>query len=245
MSGRQNNQLADNLPQLQNLIKRDAESYKEEFQTQFRHFQSKFEVFKLSPSEFNEDLDELVMFLAQVAKCYPDELEKYPQTLIDALRQHSTVLDPNMRLTFCRALILLRHKNLLEPSDLLQLFFDLLRCQDKSLRQFLKDHIINDIKNVNSKQKDVKLNSVLQNFMFGMLKDSHKIAAKTSLDVMIELYHKDVWKDAKTVNVITTACFSDVTKIAVTAIKFFLGTDEDRDGKSQRSFTDLSSRSTR
>ena len=47
----------------------------------------------------------------------------------------------------------------------------------------------------------------MQNFMFTMLKDSHKIAAKTSLDVMIELYRKNVWRDAKTVNVIATACF--------------------------------------
>ena len=52
-----------------------------------------------------------------------------------------------------------------------------------------------------------RLNTTMQNFMFTMLKDSHKIAAKTSLDVMIELYRKNVWKDAKTVNVIATACF--------------------------------------
>jgi len=43
--------------------------------------------------------------------------------------------------------------------------------------------------------------------MFTMLKDSNKIAAKTSLDVMVELYRKNVWRDAKTVNVIATACF--------------------------------------
>ena len=55
-------------------------------------------------------------------------------------------------------------------ADLLQLFFDLLRCQDKSLRKFLKDHIVMDLKNVNAKHKDVRLNTVLQNFMFTMLK---------------------------------------------------------------------------
>jgi hypothetical protein len=38
---------------------------------------------------------------------------------------------------------------------------------------------------------------------------------------------KNVWRDEKTVNVITTACFSKVTKIMVTAIKFFLGSDND------------------
>jgi hypothetical protein len=36
-----------------------------------------------------------------------------------------------------------------------------------------------------------------------------------------------VWRDEKTVNVITTACFNKVTKIMVTAIKFFLGSDDD------------------
>nr|XP_060483053.1 protein SDA1 homolog [Panthera onca] len=33
--------------------------------------------------------------------------------------------------------------------------------------------------------------------------------------------------DAKTVNVITTACFSKVTKILVAALTFFLGKDEE------------------
>ena len=70
--------------------------------------------------------------------------------------KHSTVLNTDMRLSFCRALILLRHKELLQPAVLLQLCFDLLRCQDKALRKYLRDHIISDIKAVNSKHKDVR-----------------------------------------------------------------------------------------
>lgn len=62
--------------------------------------------------------------------------------------------------TFCRALILLRNKNLITPTALLTLFFQLFRCHDKELRSFLKTHIITDIKNVNSKSKNVKLNNV-------------------------------------------------------------------------------------
>ena len=53
----------------------------------------------------------------------------------------------------------------------------------------------------------------LQNFMYTMLRDSSAVAAKKSLDVMVELYRKNIWNDAKTVNVITTACFSSVTKV--------------------------------
>ena len=38
-----------------------------------------------------------------------------------------------------------------------------------------------------------------------------------------------MWRDVKTVNVIASGCFSKITKIMVTATKFFLGTDEDED----------------
>lgn len=227
---RHNNQLPENLPQLQNLIKRDSVSYHEEFLQQYQHFQNTIEVFQLSPEQPNKTLDDLVMFMAQVAQCYPNELQNFPQQIIDLLQKHNTVLDNNMRMIFCRALILLRNKNLLAPTDLLELFFQLLRCQDKSLRTFLENHIITDIKNLNAKHKNAKLNTTLQNFMFTMLKDTNTRAAKMSVDIMIELYKKNVWNDAKTVNVIATGCFSKITKVMVASLKFFLGKDpEEKD----------------
>ncbi|XP_065452044.1 protein SDA1 homolog isoform X2 [Chrysemys picta bellii] len=130
-------------------------------------------------------------------------------------------------MTFCKALILLRNKNLINPTSLLELFFELLRCHDKLLRKTLYTHIVTDIKNINAKHKNNKVNTTLQNFMYTMLRDSNPTAAKISLDVMIELYRRNIWNDAKTVNVITTACFSKVTKILVAGLKFFLGKDED------------------
>ncbi|XP_066138422.1 protein SDA1 homolog [Euwallacea fornicatus] len=230
MVRKHNNQLPENLPQLQNLIKRDPASYNEEFLQQYQHFQNIIEVFQLAPDQPNKTLDELVMFMAQVAQCYPDELQKFPQQLIDLMQRHNTVLDKSIRMNLCKALILLRNKNLLAPTDLLELFFHLLRCQDKALRQFLETHIITDIKNLNTKQKNAKLNTTLQNFMFTMVKDTNARAAKMSLDIMIELYKKNVWNDSKTVNVIGTGCFSKVTKVMVASLKFFLGKDpEEKD----------------
>lgn len=108
MANRQNNQLANNLPQLQNLIKRDSESYKDEFQQQFRHFESTLKVFELNPSDYSKNLDEQVNFLSNVAKCYPTELSDFPQRLIGILNRHSTVLHSEMRMSLCKALILLR-----------------------------------------------------------------------------------------------------------------------------------------
>uniref|UniRef100_A0A4W3HDJ1 Protein SDA1 n=1 Tax=Callorhinchus milii TaxID=7868 RepID=A0A4W3HDJ1_CALMI len=154
----------------------------EPFLQQFRHYQSNVQIFKLQPDKPNKELSELVMFLAQVAHCYPVRLANFAQELKELLFSHHTVLVPDLRMTLCKALILLRNKGLLNPTSLLELFFELLRCQDKLLRQMLYTHIVTDIKNINAKHKNNKVNTTLQNFMYTMLRDSNTIAAKMSLD---------------------------------------------------------------
>lgn len=58
--------------------------------------------------------------------------------------------------------------------------------------------------------------------MYSMLKDSNPKAAKMSIDIMIDLYKKNIWNDAKTVNVIATAgCFSQYTKVFIVYIIIF------------------------
>ncbi|XP_012506427.1 PREDICTED: protein SDA1 homolog [Propithecus coquereli] len=135
MSGRNNNKLPSNLPQLQNLIKRDPPAYIEEFLQQYNHYKSNVEIFKLQPNKPSKELAELVMFMAQIGHCYPEHLSNFPQELKDLLSYNHTALDPDLRMTFCKALILLRNKNLINPSSLLELFFELLRCHDKLLRK--------------------------------------------------------------------------------------------------------------
>lgn len=71
MSGRrQGNTLPTSLPQLQNLIKRDASLYKEEFLQQLRHYESELKIFQLNPStassEGGKQFADTVMFISQV-----------------------------------------------------------------------------------------------------------------------------------------------------------------------------------
>lgn len=63
----------------------------------------------------------------------------------------------------------MRNKQLAEPLSILELFFELFRCRDKSLRKFLYAYIVSDIKNVNSKRKDPKLNKVCSGLVAGAL----------------------------------------------------------------------------
>lgn len=58
--------LPTNLPHLQNLIKRDSGSYKEEFLQQWQHFQSSYAIFLLRPDEEGLRFVELAGFIAQV-----------------------------------------------------------------------------------------------------------------------------------------------------------------------------------
>ena len=131
--------------------------------------------------------------------------------------------------TFCKALILLRNKGLLEPETLIQHFFNLMRCQDKVLRAFLKDYIVKNIKNMNAKSKCVRINTVLRNIMHKMSMDSNPKIAKTAVEIMVNLYQKNIWNDQKTVNLIATSCFSNHPKVMVAALKFFLGTDPEKE----------------
>ncbi|KAJ3388600.1 Protein SDA1 [Lobulomyces angularis] len=220
--------LALNLPQLQNLMKRDPSSYIEEFNQQWRNFKAQLDLFNLKPQEKDQDdFGNLVMFLAHISLCYKKETESLPQLLVDLLENHYKVLQPELRRSLVQALILLRNKDLIQTEKLLSLFFTLFRCQDKMLRALLHSHIVTDIKNMNAKAKNNKLNKTFQNFMYTMLKDTNEIAARKSLEVMIELYKKNIWNDSKTVNVIAEACFSENIKVVAIAVHFFLGTNDE------------------
>ncbi|CAH1968389.1 unnamed protein product [Acanthoscelides obtectus] len=239
MGRKHNNQLPENLPQLQNLIKRDPQSYYEEFMQQYQHLQNTIKVFYFSPQAPNKTLEDLMMFMAQIAHCYPKELKTFPEQVGSILQKYSTILDSNTRMTLCKALVLLRNKNLISPTDILELFFNLLKCQDRPLRKFLENHLITDIKNLNAKHKNDKLNTTLQNYMYMVLGGDTK-AAKIALDIMVELYKKNIWNDARTVNVIgKVGCFSKNTKILVGSLKFFLGKDPEEESENSDSENEI------
>ena len=77
---------------------------------QLRHFESNLEIFKLKPSDEAKSFGELVAFISAVAHCYPDSAPNFPAEIQELLSEHSAVLDPHLRMTLCRSLILLRNK---------------------------------------------------------------------------------------------------------------------------------------
>ena len=154
---------------LQNHCKRDAESYWAEFELQRKHYEALLDLFSLKPDQRSPELARLILFLAHVSKCYPEDLKSFPQQLMALLDTHGPSLQPQLRMQIVQALILLRHKGVVSPEELLPLGFRLFQCHDKHLKALLHSFIIADIKSFNAGGKNDRLNRSIQNYLYKLI----------------------------------------------------------------------------
>jgi len=214
-----------------------------------------------------EDFKALTLFLAHVSHCFPVECAAFPGTLLSLLDTQADALDGDTRRTLVQALILVRNKGLVPPVPLLKAFFALFRVKDKLLREMLFSHIVADIKAMHAghghkgqgrhdkhKHKHHGAGAVapsggvaniaastraVQAHLYALVSDTAPaVAAKRSLDVLIELYRRKIWTDARTVNVMAQALSSSRPKLLVTAVKFFLGLGSGSGGEAEEGTED-------
>lgn len=214
---------ASRLPQLQNLIKRDPAAYREEFEMQYRHFESEMDIFRLRPTKDSTRFTDLITFISHTASCYRDICGDVPSKLLELVDAHAVVLHPDVRAKLLQALMLMRSKQMMDPLVLIKLGFRLIAIQDKSLRVTVKDYIVQDIKTMNQDKVNEKLNRRVQAFLFSVVSDDESVTARKTVGILAELYRRRIWTDARTVNVIGSACANKATRVMVAAINFFLG----------------------
>ncbi|KAK0228256.1 SDA1-domain-containing protein [Armillaria fumosa] len=245
--------LTSNLPQLQNLIKRDPTAYKEEFLQQWNHYNSIRQIFQANPSEHAQQFRELVTFIAQVAPCYPKETTEFPSHLSALLLENYATLSPDTRKALVQNLVMLRNKNVITSIELLKTLFPLLpRTTSSALRSSIRKTILSDIRTANIHSTNHKLNRPVQAMLFGMVErgmdgqvlgDKGKLRASTSqspsptnghdamwaIILTKELWRKGIWTDVKPVSIVALGCFHPVVKVQSASIHFFLGSDEDKE----------------
>ncbi|KAH9004634.1 protein required for actin cytoskeleton organization and cell cycle progression [Lactarius hatsudake] len=251
-----------NLPQLQNLIKRDPVSYREEFLQQWNHYESIRQIFQINPAEQATHFRELVTFVSQVAQFYPAETSDFPSHLSSLLLGSYGSLPPDIRHSLIQNLVMLKNKGVVTSFELLKTLFPLLpRTTSSSLRAFIRRTILTDIKTANQRTRNHKLNRAVQAMLFGMIErgmsgtvlgDKGKLrnnpGAERSSDsgdeamwavvVTKELWKKGVWDDAKSVAIVASGCFHPVTKVQSASLHFFLGGDEESEGSEDESEDD-------
>ncbi|KZT03454.1 protein required for actin cytoskeleton organization and cell cycle progression [Laetiporus sulphureus 93-53] len=253
--------LTSNLPQLQNLIKRDPAAYKEEFLQQWNHYNSIRQIFQINPDEQAQHFRELVTFIAQVALCYPKETAEFPSHLSTMLLENYGTLSLDMRKSLVQNLVMLRNKDVVTSIILLKTLFPLLpRTTSSSLRAFIRRTILSDIRTANLRTKNHKLNRAVQAMLFGMIErgmdqevvgDKGKLRAAAgasahgtpqnggeamwAIVLTKELWRKGIWNDTKTVSILALGCFHPVVKVQSASLHFFLGSDEEKEDSDDES----------
>ena len=59
-----------------------------------------------------------------------------------------------------------------------------------------------DVKGANRRARNDQLNRALQNVLFATLGEANELAAKKALGLLTELWRRQLWRDARTANVI-------------------------------------------
>lgn len=212
---------------LQHNVKVQPELYIDDTVKAVGVFKEEYNKVKNNPAPKNERFNHYLSFLAHVSDIFKHDLSFIPQFLYELLLNYGTILNPAIRLKCVQSIMLMRNKDIIAPIEALNIFFKLLTIKDKEMRKIIISHIINDIKRMNSHRKNMPVNKQVQNFIYDIIKNNSDTLAKRAMFIIISLYRKQVWNDAKTVNVIASGCFSENDKVVNLACNFLIQTTEE------------------
>ncbi|KAL1887353.1 Severe Depolymerization of Actin [Ceratocystis pirilliformis] len=220
---------------LQWKIRRDPKSYKEDFLKQWEQYEAQREIFLVSPSTATPDsiqsFHDIIDLIAHVADCYPEDTASFASDLKTMLLQHHKLLHPELREKAVGSLVLLRRKDQIDSSSLLTTLFPILvESPSKTMRSFLFNKIISELRNSNSKTTNHPLNRTVQAVMYNLIMaDRSSPKALWAVKITRELWKRQIWTDAKPVDVMKEACLSTNEKVVTGAVRFFLGGDQERE----------------
>ncbi|KAI0407112.1 SDA1-domain-containing protein [Xylaria palmicola] len=219
---------------LQWKLRKDPLAYQTEFIELWQHFDSARERVLADPlgvdaeslATFREHMD----LIAHCAEKYPDITATFPDSLRDILNTHHATLDSTLREKIVTSLSLLRRKDVIDSAYLLPIFWSLLiSTPSKTLRALLYQKIISDVRETNSKAKNHKVNRTLQQALYNLVMDRSSPKALWAVKVVRDLWRRRIWDDAKPVDIMRQAAMSDDPKTVASAVKFFLGSDKERE----------------
>ncbi|KAI8944335.1 SDA1-domain-containing protein [Xylaria longipes] len=219
---------------LQWKLRKDPLAYQTEFIELWQHFDSARERVLADPlgvdaeslATFREHMD----LIAHCAEKYPDITATFPDSLRDILTAHHATLDPALREKIVTSLSLLRRKDVIDSTYLLPIFWSLLvSTPSKTLRSLLYEKIISDVRETNTRAKNHKVNRTLQQALYNLVMDRSTPKALWAVKVVRDLWRRRIWDDAKPVDIMRQATMSDDHKTVASAVKFFLGSDRERE----------------
>ncbi|CAN9105182.1 unnamed protein product [Alternaria alternata] len=223
-------------------LKRDPQSYRDDFEQQWQQYRTLLDLFLADPSTSDSGLvalKDLIEFVSHTSDLYPDIASEFPRNL-ELLLTHHEVLEYDLRDKVVGAYCLLKRKEVIDSITLLNTLFPILvTTNSKSLRQLLYTKIISDLRSSNAKTVNHKLNKSMQTALYNLLEsDSSSPKGIWAVKITRELWKRQIWTDARAVEVMRLAALSDNEKTVFGGTKFFLGGDEEREAAAEESSDD-------
>ncbi|KAK6193687.1 hypothetical protein LQW54_012216 [Pestalotiopsis sp. IQ-011] len=220
---------------LQYKIRRDPLAYEKEFLDHHRQYGSSLDQFMMAP--LGSDSGALISFreqidlIAHVADLYPEHTAGFADELKEIITKHHAILEPELREKVVSSLVLLRRKEVVDSSYLLTTLFPILTTTpSKSLRSVLFTKIVSDLRSSNTKTVNHKLNRTMQTVLYNLVtSDRSSPKALWAVKLTREMWKRQLWTDARPVDVMKEACLADNEKVVVGAVRFFLGGDKERE----------------
>ncbi|KAK0254596.1 hypothetical protein B0A54_13589 [Friedmanniomyces endolithicus] len=223
------------LPNLQHKIRNDSSSYQDDFLNQYSQYSSLYALFLSSPTTTDDAglvrLRDLIDFVSHVADCYPAITTGFASDLTRLLELHHATLEAELRDKIVTSLVLLRRKEVIDSTNLLNTLWPLLiSTPSKSLRALLFQKILSDLRNSNSKSTNHKLNKNVQTTCYNIIaSDPSSPKGLWAVKLTRELWRRQVWSDAKAVSIMEMAALSQDAKVVAGGVRFFLGGDQERE----------------
>ncbi|KAI5288752.1 Severe Depolymerization of Actin [Ascosphaera aggregata] len=220
---------------LQHKIKKDPKSYLQDFRSQYLQYENFRDMYLLAPATTDDkgiiSLRDLIMFIGHVAECYPEQTKAFPTDLITILKGHHAVLEQELREKVVGALCQLRKKEVIDSVTLLQTLFPVLvSTPSKIFRALLFQKIISDLRASNSKTINHKLNRAFQSSLLTLVTDDRTSAKSLwAIKITREMWKRQLWSDAKAVEIMKETALADNEKVIVAGVRFFLGGDKERE----------------
>ncbi len=177
----------------------------------------------------------MISLISHVCGSYPNETKQFPDDLIKLLSIEET--PGELREKIVMNLVMLKNKKVITSEKLVNATFPLLTNNAmglgsgqhvKILRSLIYSTMITILKTDNQKAKNHKLNRNVQALLFNLLDDAD-LNGLWATKLTRELWRRGIWDDARTVEIMTIAALHSDTKVSVSAVKFFLGVDKERE----------------
>lgn len=223
------------LSNLQNKIKRDPASYENDFLHQYMQYENQRIIFLQSPGSTADSgivsFRDLIEFVAHVSDCYKHHTADFPAHLIEILTTHHAELEAQLREKIVGSLVLLRKKEVITSITLLQCLLPILvSTPSKTFRALLFQKILSDLRSANSTTINHKLNRAVQTDLHNLATtDRASPKALWAVKITREMWKRQIWTDAKAVEIMKECALAENEKVIVGGVRFFLGGDKERE----------------